>query len=156
MGNINGRPSGKAPKPEVIQRELRSVKLRQEGLTWAEIAVEVGYKHPGTARDAYMRSLHRVIAEDVDELRQLESDRLDALQVAHWEKALEGDLKSGELVVKIIAARCKLLGLDRKPVTTSSFTGNPPWTGTESDVAEIERILARISELDWSDDEEAP
>ena len=51
----------------------------------------------------------------VDELRELESARLDALQLAAWAKVEQGDLHAIEIVLKIMDRRAKLLGL--YPVT---------------------------------------
>ena len=62
-----------------------------------------------------MVALNRVLVDDVQLLRQLEGDRLDALQVAIWEQAMTGDLRAVNVLLRIIAIRCKLFGLDRKP-----------------------------------------
>ena len=51
-------------------------------------------------------------AEAVGELRSLEVERLDNLQLAVWQKAMEGDVPSAFAVVRCILARCRLLGLD--------------------------------------------
>jgi hypothetical protein len=45
-------------------------------------------------------------------LRQ-ELDRVDALQLAYWPAAVNGDHIAANIVLKCIARRCTLLGLDR-------------------------------------------
>ena len=45
-------------------------------------------------------------------LRQ-ELDRLDALQLAYWPAAVNGDHNAANIVLKCIARRCTLLGFDR-------------------------------------------
>ena len=40
-------------------------------------------------------------------------DRLDALQVSVWDKALSGDYKAARMVLDIMTRRAKLLGLDK-------------------------------------------
>ena len=50
--------------------------------------------------------------EAVGELRSLEVERLDNLQLAVWQKAIDGDVPSAIAVVRVIMARCRLLGLD--------------------------------------------
>ncbi len=115
MGNINGRPRGRAPKPEIVLRENSVIRLREEGWTWGDIAKEVGYGHPATARDAYMRGINRVSTEDIDNMRHLEAERLDAIQVGIWDQATSGDLKAVNVLLKIIDRRCVLYGLYQKP-----------------------------------------
>ena len=46
------------------------------------------------------------------ELRSLEVERLDNLQLAVWQKALDGDVHAGSLAIRVIMARCRLLGLE--------------------------------------------
>lgn len=115
MAGRSGRPRGRAPKPEVLDREQAVVSLRREGLTWEEIAKRVGYSSPSSAHDAYQRAANRIIREDVDAIRNLESERLDCMHAAVWERALEGDLKAVDAVLKIMARRAKLFGLDIPP-----------------------------------------
>ena len=49
--------------------------------------------------------------------RRLETQRLDALQVTLWDRAVSGDTAAGHEVLQVIRTRCRLLGLDlsRKP-----------------------------------------
>lgn len=51
--------------------------------------------------------------EAVDELRVLELDRLDRLQRSCWDSAIAGDIPAVDRVLKVIAARVRLLGLDQ-------------------------------------------
>jgi hypothetical protein len=50
--------------------------------------------------------------EAVGELRSLEVERLNSLQVAMWQKAMDGDVPSAIAVLRVIMARCRLLGLE--------------------------------------------
>lgn len=50
--------------------------------------------------------------EAVGELRNLEVKRLDSLQMAMWQKAMQGDVPSAAAVVRVIMSRCPLLGLE--------------------------------------------
>ena len=50
--------------------------------------------------------------EAVGELRSLEVERLDNLQLAMWQKAMEGDVPSAIAAVRCIMSRCRLLGLE--------------------------------------------
>lgn len=101
------------PSAETIAKETHVLELRRAGLTFDAIAREV--KIPGGRSDAhkiYKRALTRTLVEPAAEIRQLEADRLDRLQVAVWSKALRGDLGAFDRVIKVMERRARLLGLD--------------------------------------------
>lgn len=93
-------------------RKARSVELRLAGLEYADIAREVGYSNKGTAWRAVNTALRERVDSSVEEYRQTELARLDALQSACWDKAMEGDIASATLVLKVMAQRSRLLGLE--------------------------------------------
>ena len=93
-------------------RRARAVELRTAGLTYDQIAVELGYANRGTVYHVVTEALRAQTLEAVGELRSLEVERLDSLQLAMWQKAMEGDVPSAIAVVRCIMARCPLLGLD--------------------------------------------
>jgi hypothetical protein len=135
-----GRPRGKQPKPAVIEREQEVVKLRRGGLTWDLIGQRVGLTTSG-AYNAYERALKRVVLEDVQAIRQLETERLDLAQSAIWGKVLQGDNPSIANLLRIMERRAKLLGLDqptRIQAEVITYDGNTVR-------AELERILASRS-----------
>jgi hypothetical protein len=66
----------------------------------------------GTVYHVVSEALKAQTAEAVGELRILEVERLDNLQLTVWQKAMEGDVPSAIAVVRCIMARCRLLGLD--------------------------------------------
>jgi hypothetical protein len=103
----------KANDPEVLAKEAEVVKLRRGGLTWDLIAERVGYSHAASAQKAFERSLVRVVADDVNAIRALETERLDLAQSAIWGKVLQGDNPSISNLLRIMERRAKLLGLDQ-------------------------------------------
>lgn len=141
------RPRGRAPKPQVLDKEHRVVSLRREGLTWDLIAKEVGYASPSGASDAYYRASYRVVQEDLEQIRQLENERLDFLFNAVWKSALEGDHKAVDSCLRIMARRAKLLGLDNRPVTKVSFTNETDFSDLDKDVLRISRAFDKAQEL---------
>jgi hypothetical protein len=141
------RPRGRAPKPQVLDKEHRVVSLRREGLTWDLIAKEVGYASPSGASDAYYRASYRVVQEDVEQIRHLENERLDFLFNAVWKSALEGDHKAVDSCLRIMARRAKLLGLDNRPVTKVSFTNETDFSDLDKDVLRISRAFDKAPEL---------
>ena len=93
-------------------RRVRAVELATEGHTYQQIADELGYANRGTVYRIVHQALARDRVEAVETLQQLESARLDALQVAVWDKAMNGDSAAAQAVVRIITARSRLMGLD--------------------------------------------
>jgi hypothetical protein len=143
MGNPKGgRPRGGLPSPEVLERQNEVVKLRRGGLTWDLIAQRVGYSDPSGAQKAYEAANKRIIAEDIAEIRNLETERLDLAQSAIWGKVLQGDNPSIANLLRIMERRAKLLGLDqptRIQAEVITYDGNAVRT-------ELERILASRSD----------
>lgn len=93
-------------------RRARAIELRAQGWTYEQIADELGYANRGTVCHIVHDALTARQVEAVDDLRFLERERLDALQVALWDKAMNGDTKAAESVLGIVMARIRLLGLN--------------------------------------------
>lgn len=113
-------------------RRREAVELRLHGLTFELI---------GRALGVSRQHAHRLVADEIaatnaearetaEELRALESERLDALQVAIWPRVMKGELDAIDRFLKISARRCALLGLDR-PVKVAPTTpdGDGEFTG---------------------------
>ena len=132
------RPKGRAPSPEVLDKERAVVALRRQGYTWDEIAAQVGYRHASGAAQAYERACARIIADDVLAIRHLENDRLDHMLSAIWEGAVSGDIKAVEAVLKIMTRRAKLLGLDVK--APHQIAVSTTWEPQDVD-SEVQRIM---------------
>jgi hypothetical protein len=81
------------------------------GHTYQAIADELGYANRGTVHRIVKTALADHEMDSVDELRQLELDRLDMVQLAYWDRAMGGDNPAAQLVLKVIDRRCRLLGL---------------------------------------------
>lgn len=98
-------------KAKASWRACRSVELMLNGRTYDQIAREVGFANRGTAHRVVAKALSERLADDIDELREMEVARLDALQASLWPKAEKGDVRAVNTVVRIIDKRCRLLGL---------------------------------------------
>lgn len=98
--------------PEQLQQERDVLAARKKGLTYREIADEVGLSGPGQASKIFHRAISRYTQDIGPEVRKLEELRLDELQQAIWDMAIAGDLKAVETVLRIMERRAKLCGLD--------------------------------------------
>ncbi len=113
-------PESKTSKRRIRarERELRALELRKAGLTYRQIGEQLGITRAG-ARAAVRRALKRLdeqIGETAREVLQLEMGRLDAIQVAVWPRALKGDYKAVDRVLRIMRLRADLLGLGQSRV----------------------------------------
>lgn len=127
---------------EARKRDARVFELRIQGFTFEQIACEVGYQGASGAWQAYQRVKESHIFESVEEARQLELMRLDEMQFAIWDRAINGELPVLSCVLKIMDRRAKLLGLD-KPEKVDVNKWN--FTGEDLD-AEVEKIMTIMNE----------
>jgi hypothetical protein len=103
------------PGHEPINRAARitqAVSLRLAGMTYAQIAEATGYSSPAACQQAIYRASERMLREAIDEFRELENSRLDRLQAAVWQSAMQGNAQAVTSVVKVMERRAKLNGLD--------------------------------------------
>jgi len=127
---------------DLKRRDARVFELRIQGNTFDQIAGEVGYSGPSGAWQAYQRIKSEVIFESIDEARQLELMRLDEMQLAVWDRAINGELAAAHCVLKIMDRRAKLLGLDKPEkleVNKWDFSG-------EDLDAEVQKIVTMMHE----------
>lgn len=118
--------SASRPKQaEVSERRAQAIALRIAGLEWQAIADRLGYASRGAACTDVTRALEanrKAERAAVEELRFVESQRLDRLQVAVWAQAIAGDAKAVEAVLKVMDRRAKLFGLDASKQMEVAFT----------------------------------
>lgn len=97
---------------QAAENQRQALTLRTEGRSFEYIAAKLGYKGPSGAYQAVMRGLKRTLQEPADELRQLETERLDVMQAALWPSVQSGDPQAVDKALKVMERRAKLLGLD--------------------------------------------
>src|SRR4030095_4029267 len=110
------RSKTSADMVDAALRQVEALRLRQAGATFTQIAATLGYSDRSGARNAVMAALVEHVHEPNNEMRALELHRLDALQLAHWQKALAGDCYATDRVLKVMERRAKILGLDARIV----------------------------------------
>jgi hypothetical protein len=105
---VTGRHRNRALAAE---RRSRAVEMALTGSSYQAIADELGYANRGTVYRLVKNALEDRAVETIDELRRLEVERLDSLQVAIWGDAVSGDVKAVAAVVRIMHLRARILGL---------------------------------------------
>ncbi|MFT3660023.1 MAG: hypothetical protein QM809_01125 [Gordonia sp. (in: high G+C Gram-positive bacteria)] len=137
--------SGGATAPDRIAtrtRDTEAVKLRVGGAGFDEIAARLGYPTGEAARSAVRRLLARREATAVEELRAVESARLDTL----WRQALatlSADRSPAAITaaVRVSERRARLLGLD----APAEVHLTPPET-TSTDIRELQAQILDLLE----------
>ena len=113
LPRVEGRHRNKAL---AAARRARAVELVTQGMTYQQAADELGYANRGTVYRLVHQALARDTAEAVGTLQELEVARLDALQAALWDQAVDGDVAAARTAMRIVIARCRLLGIyDQTP-----------------------------------------
>ena len=94
---------------------LKAYRMRLKGSSWWDIAEECSVTEEAAAFavDEQMTEAVKLVTEAKQaKLLTLELDRLDAMQNSIWNLAMSGDMQAIDRVLKIIAMRSKLLGLE--------------------------------------------
>jgi hypothetical protein len=135
--------SGKiAPDPDQLEREQRILELRRAGATWETIAARTGYASASGAHKAYQRLAERFVKPALNELREMELDRLDRLQAGVWGKAITGDIRALDAVLRIIDRRARLLGLEApKEVNLKAEVNTYDRDSIDAEVARLVALL---------------
>lgn len=100
------------------QNEEQALALRRAGHNYAEIGRRLGISRQ-SARDVVIRAYQQLseeIAEETAKARDVEIDRNDAILTAWWDLAQQGDEKAAGVVLKALAQRHKILGLEQTKV----------------------------------------
>jgi hypothetical protein len=128
-----------------LKRENRAVELRHDhGLTFASIARELGYETIAGAQKAYKRGLKRIEHPDAEEYLQADLDRLDNMTEVFWQSAVQGNLRSADMVLRIMQKRADFLGLDA-PKKVQAEVVNYDGTGSiDAEVIQLARIIDYI------------
>lgn len=94
-------------------RALKAYEMRLSGMTLNAIGESLGVSQSTVLRDLE-RVLDKISEHNITEmerLRNLELERLDAAQAAIWQRVLQGDLDAIDVFLGISDRRCRLCGL---------------------------------------------
>ncbi len=104
--------ANKMPSQQVLERGARALELSKAGLTYREIAEQLGV-NASTVHGYVVRTLRWSVGQaGAEEIFQREVARLDSMLRAIWPKVLNGDLHAVDRALRISARRAALYGLD--------------------------------------------
>lgn len=106
------KPQHDRMKAKMAERRAKAYDLRTMGKSYPSIAKELGVSAATVRKDikAYMDYLPR---ENAIELRDMELDKLNRMELALQKKALGGNTQAINTIVRIMQHRAELMGLDR-------------------------------------------
>jgi len=96
------------------ERREHALRLRIGGMTFQQIGNQLGI----TFQSAHALVVHALddlskkCAENAEQLRGIELQRLDVAQAAIWGKVINGDTVAITCLLRILERRARLLGLD--------------------------------------------
>jgi hypothetical protein len=128
-----------------FERDKKVFRMRIGGASLRRIAEQVGCTVE-EATASWIRGLGAVPPDFRARMAQTELERTDELQLAFWTKALSGNAKAAEIVLKCQERRAKLLGLDAQPHTDApldSAASKVKTTSTERITAALDRIVGK-------------
>ena len=96
----------------LAEKQRTALELRKAGLTFEQIAQQVGFNSRQAAFDNVMRAIKEIKREPAEELDSLELARLDTLLTRVWPKALQGDHKAIDTELKLMERRARMMGID--------------------------------------------
>jgi hypothetical protein len=137
------------------ERARRAYDLRKRGRSWWSIAEELEITEGGAkalVANAISAAAELVSAHTRHQLLAMEIARLDDLTDAHWDQALF-DPRIAELMLKIIAQRAKLLGLESLPAAVATQQTVVVAGTSEEYVAALRLVVGNTPALPASDGE---
>jgi len=123
-GRVRGKPKTSKQAVETAEKYARALELRKQGKSLQQIADELGYSGPSGAHQALTRAIEQTVSEPAESVRRLELLRLDALFEKVWGKVEAGELALGDFILRLMARRAKLLGLDAPAQSKVEVQGN--------------------------------
>lgn len=118
----NHRSAQSSKNCNLLERKRQAFELRKRGLSYRAIGDAMGMSY--NAAHQYVKEAYQMLLVEVmdtaEELRQIELDRLDAIQDAIWTDCETGDKAAISTMLKVMERRSKLLGLDTVQATDNT------------------------------------
>lgn len=127
--------------PEQVDKDVRALELRRAGLSYRQIADEVGWLAESSAFRAVDRALTRTLLEPSEKVRRMECERLDDWLLKLAPAIERGEARSIEVALKVAERRAKLLGLDA-PARVEQVVEVLDGSAIENEVAKLAAMLA--------------
>jgi phosphohistidine swiveling domain-containing protein len=105
-------PRGNSGRLQARERQRRALELRKAGLTYVQIAQQLGYSDHTGARQAVLKAFDEIIVEPTVDLRNLQYERLNHMLLVLWPKVQGGDERSIATALAIMKDMNALMGTE--------------------------------------------
>lgn len=96
----------------VQQKRRQALEYRKAGMTYAQIAEQIGYSNASAARKAVIAAFGEVVQEPVADLKNLQVERLNHMLLTLWGKVSAGDEAAINTSLRIMDKMDALMGTD--------------------------------------------
>jgi hypothetical protein len=111
---------------EARQKELQALQLRIGGASWEQIAQTLGFANRSGPFHAVDRLLRQLPVESINQLRNLQRERLNGLWLGSWPAASTGDPQAVANCMRILKRAAELDGLDAPKKLEHAGPGGKP------------------------------
>jgi hypothetical protein len=111
---LAGKPRS-TRRAKTLVTDAQALELRKAGASYDQIAAQLGYAQKSGAHHAVKRALSSVLKrrdETAEEMRELELERLDTIQLGIWAQARQGNFQAIDRILRVMERRAAMLGLD--------------------------------------------
>ena len=133
----------KGLSPETVEKYRQVWVLRLAGMSFEDIARQVGYADKSGAKRAFDAASERWVVESVEQQRQVQSDRLDRLLFPAFQRVVDGDLSLIDTCLRIERRRAELWGLDAPK--RAEVTGQD---GGAIEIDFADQLLAKVTAIE--------
>lgn len=141
------------------QNQLRAkvYRMRSEGHDWYHIAKTCNISLSEAKRFTSQTAQEIAQLSNEWELREqleIETSRLDKMQLALWDLAMEGDTRAVDSILRIISMRAKLRGLESVNETSSHATATTVVVANGNDkeyIAALRRVAEQPKEVNGAE-----
>lgn len=128
---LDSRRAG--PRPALADRKLSAaekrrlaLQLRLRNFPYRDIAEIVGWRSISSVHDAIIRELQAIPRLDAEQLQLAELEKLERLEAAFMQKALNGDDKALDKVLAVMKQRARYVaGLEVPVKADVNMSGGP-------------------------------
>ena len=154
-----GRFKTQPHRVRAAEMRAEAVRLRKMGLSYPQIAERVGYNSRQAAFQAVttaLRDIREETADDADDLRTLEAERLDQLwQIAFTEAVSNRSMRAIDTLMRIQERRAKLFGLDKSDERMADAIQASAEAATANAQAIYTIMVAILHRLDLTPEQQA-
>ncbi len=131
-------------------KQAKGLEMRASGATYDQIAKVCGWNSANAAFMGVNAALKKMLKEPAEHVRSLELKRLDGMLYPFLKQAKEGNQGAVDRVLRIMARRAALLGLDAPvKIAPTNPEGDKPYD-RNIDAGEARRILQALASIEAS------